>query len=224
MGLPQNSPIRSARSKSGSNRTWSSSARGAGPRATSRSRVGAPLRRSARPGGHQPGPVYAVGALWADQDGEGSRMKAASRALAQAAAEAGPYPHDDDFNADRPAECDLVHCVDAHGCRLCPRDLGRALHRSLHPAHHGGGHHRSRYPRESRVGLPGLISGLSLPLFYVAFLNRSGPGTVCTSTATSQSCVDEWSPWPWLAIGIVLLVSGCVWFAMSNRRRGVAAP
>jgi len=30
--------------------------------------------------------------------------------------------------------------------------------------------------------------------------------------------VDEWSPWPWLAIGIVLLVSGCVWFAMANRR------
>lgn|SRR5512132_469801 len=74
----------------------------------------------------------------------------------------------------------------------------------------------------SRVGLPGLISGLSLPLFYVAFLNRSGPGTICTSTATSQSCVDEWSPWPWLAIGIVLLVSGCVWFAMANRRRGAA--
>jgi hypothetical protein len=70
----------------------------------------------------------------------------------------------------------------------------------------------------SRVGLPGLISGLSLPLFYVAFLNRSGPGTVCTSTATSQSCVDEWSPLPWLAIGIVLMVSGCVWFALANRR------
>jgi hypothetical protein len=31
--------------------------------------------------------------------------------------------------------------------------------------------------------------------------------------------VDEWNPWPWLAIGIVLLVSGCVWFAMANRRR-----
>jgi hypothetical protein len=76
----------------------------------------------------------------------------------------------------------------------------------------------------SRVGLPGLISGPSLPLFYVAFLNRSGPGTVCTSTATSQSCVDEWSPWPWLAIGVVVLVSGCVWFAMANRRRGVADP
>ena len=36
----------------------------------------------------------------------------------------------------------------------------------------------------SKVGLPGLVSGLGLPLFYVAFLNRSGPGTVCTSTGT----------------------------------------
>jgi hypothetical protein len=71
----------------------------------------------------------------------------------------------------------------------------------------------------SSVGLPGLISGLSLPLFYVAFLNRSGPGTVCTSTATSQACVDEWSPWPWLVIGIMLLVSGCVWFRRSRTRR-----
>jgi hypothetical protein len=74
----------------------------------------------------------------------------------------------------------------------------------------------------SRVGLPGLISGLSVPLFYVAFLNRSGPGSVCISTATSRSCVDRLSPWPWLVIGTVLLVSGWVWFTMANRGRGVA--
>ena len=76
----------------------------------------------------------------------------------------------------------------------------------------------------NRVGLPGLVSGLSLPLFYVAYLNRSGPGTICTTTGTNQSCSDEWSPWPWLLIGIVLLVSGSVWFAMANRRRGVVDP
>jgi hypothetical protein len=76
----------------------------------------------------------------------------------------------------------------------------------------------------NRVGLSGLVSGLSLPLFYVAYLNRSGPGTICTTTATSQSCSDEWSPWPWLVVGIVLLVSGCVWFAMASRRRGVVDP
>jgi hypothetical protein len=39
-GFPQNSPIRSARSKSGSKGTWSSSARGAGPRTSRRSRRG----------------------------------------------------------------------------------------------------------------------------------------------------------------------------------------
>lgn len=76
----------------------------------------------------------------------------------------------------------------------------------------------------NRVGLPGLVSGLSLPLFYVAYLNRSGPGTICTTTATSQTCSDEWSPWPWLVIGIALFLSGCVWFAMANRRRRVADP
>jgi hypothetical protein len=76
----------------------------------------------------------------------------------------------------------------------------------------------------TRVGLPGLVSGLSLPLFYVAFLNRSGPGTICTSTATIHSCVDEWSPWPWFVIGIVLLVSGCVWFAKASRGQGIADP
>jgi hypothetical protein len=76
----------------------------------------------------------------------------------------------------------------------------------------------------NRVGLPGLVSGLSLPLFYVAYLNRSGPGTICTTTATSQTCSDEWSPWPWLVVGILLLVSGFVWFAMANRRRRVVDP
>lgn len=38
-------------------------------------------------------------------------------------------------------------------------------------------------------------------MFYLAFMNRSGPGTICTTTTTSQSCVDESSRWPWLAIG-----------------------
>jgi hypothetical protein len=76
----------------------------------------------------------------------------------------------------------------------------------------------------NRVGLPGLVSGLSLPLFYVAYLNRSGPGTICTTTDASQTCSDEWSTWPWLVVGIVLLLIGCVWFAIGSRRRGVVDP
>ena len=46
-------------------------------------------------------------------------------------------------------------------------------------------------------GLPGLISGLGIPLLYVAYLNRAGPGTICTTiTGGGQECAGEWSPWP----------------------------
>ena len=46
-------------------------------------------------------------------------------------------------------------------------------------------------------GLIGAISGLGLPLLFVAYLNRDGPGTVCTSVAGGSSCTDEWAPLPW---------------------------
>jgi len=72
---------------------------------------------------------------------------------------------------------------------------------------------------EARAGLTGLVSGLGLPLLYVAFLNRAGPGTVCTTTATSQSCADAWSPWAWLFIGVALVVIGCVSFGVRSRRQ-----
>jgi hypothetical protein len=74
----------------------------------------------------------------------------------------------------------------------------------------------------SRVGIPGLISGLSLPVFYVAFLNRSGPGRICTTTPTTATCDERWSPWPWLVIGVLLLVGGWLWFAWENRRTNAA--
>jgi hypothetical protein len=63
----------------------------------------------------------------------------------------------------------------------------------------------------------GLLSGAALPLLYVAWLNRDGPGEVCTRTATSESCGDESSPWPWVAVAIVLLLSGFV--VLARRRR-----
>ena len=34
---------------------------------------------------------------------------------------------------------------------------------------------------EAGAGVAGLVSGFGLPLLYVAFLNRSGPGTICHS-------------------------------------------
>ena len=45
-----------------------------------------------------------------------------------------------------------------------------------------------------------------VPVMRLEFLNRSGPGMICTTTPTSASCEEQWSPWPWLAICILLLV------------------
>jgi len=73
----------------------------------------------------------------------------------------------------------------------------------------------------SRRAIPGLFGGLALPLFYVAYLNRSGPGMVCTKTRSAfgvgQSCTQESSPWTWLVAGLVLLGVGVVIFFVTMR-------
>jgi len=74
--------------------------------------------------------------------------------------------------------------------------------------------------RRTRVGLPGLVSGLAVPLMYVAFLNHDGPGTVCTVTTASRACTDELNPWPWLIVAAIVWVAGLAMFA--RRRHAVA--
>lgn len=70
------------------------------------------------------------------------------------------------------------------------------------------------------IGIPGLISGASLPMFYVAYLNRDGPGNICQSFADGGSaCTEEWSPLPWAFIGMVLILGGIAVFV--RRRRAV---
>ena len=74
--------------------------------------------------------------------------------------------------------------------------------------------------RGSSAGIPGLISGVSLPLFYVAFLNRDGPGEICRSFASGgSSCTEEWSPLPWLFVGALFLLGGIAAFVQLNRTR-----
>jgi hypothetical protein len=66
--------------------------------------------------------------------------------------------------------------------------------------------------------LIGLVSGLGVPLLYVAYLNRSGPGMICTAnSAGGQSCTDEWSPWPWVVLGAMLLIGGVVVYLARRR-------
>jgi hypothetical protein len=68
-------------------------------------------------------------------------------------------------------------------------------------------------------GMAGMISGTALPLLYVAWLNRQGPGEVCASSAGGGlRCTDEWSPWPFVVVGVLLVVGGFVVFARQRRR------
>jgi hypothetical protein len=70
---------------------------------------------------------------------------------------------------------------------------------------------------EFGAGMAGLLAGAAVPVLYVAWLNRDGPGTVCTTTATSHSCGDESSPWPLLVVAALLVVGGVVLFARLRR-------
>lgn len=73
--------------------------------------------------------------------------------------------------------------------------------------------------RQSSVGL---ISGIGLPLFYIAFLNRNGPGLICDSMSNGgRECMQEYSPWPFLIIGVGFVALGIALF-MRLRTRGAA--
>ena len=76
--------------------------------------------------------------------------------------------------------------------------------------------------RPSRQAWPGLLTGLGLIPLYVAYLNRGGPGTVCTTTALSGSCMQEMSPWPWVAVGLGLAGAGTVLGLVLRRSRAGA--
>lgn len=65
----------------------------------------------------------------------------------------------------------------------------------------------------------GLLFGVGAILLFIAYSNRSGPGVVCTSTASGGSkCVQEWSPWLWLIVGLVA-VSLSLWLALRHTRQ-----
>ncbi len=66
-------------------------------------------------------------------------------------------------------------------------------------------------------GIPGLVAGFGVAPLFVAYLNRDGPGDVCTITAQSTACGQEWSPWPWLIAAVVLLTAGFGWFIARRR-------
>lgn len=52
------------------------------------------------------------------------------------------------------------------------------------------------------------VAGASAAPLTLAWLNRSGPGTVCDTNGDETACIEQWSPWPFLAVAIVLVAIG----------------
>ncbi|MDY0814117.1 hypothetical protein [Kitasatospora purpeofusca] len=70
-----------------------------------------------------------------------------------------------------------------------------------------------------RRSWPMVLGGPAAVLAYLAYLNRSGPGTVCTTTMTSSSCVEEYSPWLFLGLAVLLLVVAAgLWYRAVGSR------
>ena len=65
----------------------------------------------------------------------------------------------------------------------------------------------------------GLLAGAGVIPLFLAYLNRGGPGDVCTRTATSETCTQEWSPWPFLGVGVALVVAAVVLFRTQGTGR-----
>ena len=65
----------------------------------------------------------------------------------------------------------------------------------------------------------GFVAGMGLVSIYVAFVQRRGPGTVCWQKATESGCEEFLNPWPWLAVGVVLVCVGVVGHIRMMRAR-----
>jgi hypothetical protein len=66
----------------------------------------------------------------------------------------------------------------------------------------------------------GAVSGVSLMLFFVALVNRDGPGVVCRVRTQFTECAERWNPWPWFAAGLVFLFGGiALFYALGRLRR-----
>ncbi|MEU8789255.1 hypothetical protein [Streptomyces sp. NPDC048643] len=77
---------------------------------------------------------------------------------------------------------------------------------------------------DAQRGLPGLVSSASLPLFLLAYLNRHGPGSYCTTAAYGSSCTDGLlDPRILLASGALVLACGVTLFLVMQRRTGIVS-
>ncbi|GEM_PF-407260 len=75
------------------------------------------------------------------------------------------------------------------------------------------------------VAFAGVVTGLALPVLYVAWLNRGGPGTVCHAYAGGEQCTEAWTPWPFVGAAVLFFLAAGFMLrsGLRTRRRAMAA-
>jgi hypothetical protein len=75
----------------------------------------------------------------------------------------------------------------------------------------------SRTPALRNRSALAIPAGVGVVALYMAWINRDGPGTVCHTTLTETTCVDQTSPWPFVAVAVALVAVSVV---LVRRRPG----
>lgn len=70
----------------------------------------------------------------------------------------------------------------------------------------------------ANVSAIGAVGGAGAWGFVLGWVNRDGPGEVCTSTARGGTCAQEWAPWPFWLAGALLPVVSLAVFGYGQRR------
>ena len=65
----------------------------------------------------------------------------------------------------------------------------------------------------------GAMAGAGVWVFVLGWLNRGGPGEVCTTTSTGGSCEQQWAPEPFWVVGAVLVLAAVLAFVHARRAR-----
>lgn len=52
------------------------------------------------------------------------------------------------------------------------------------------------------------LFGIAVAPFMLAWVNRKGPGRVCTESTLRVECVMRYSPWPFVACGVLICCTG----------------
>lgn len=75
----------------------------------------------------------------------------------------------------------------------------------------------------ANISAIGAAAGVGSWGFVLGWQNRHGPGDYCWGSASKGGCNQEWSPWPFVIIGAVLVIASlAVFWCLKLRLRMTA--